>query len=86
MMAIGTFDEDELWSDTIGGLFEGFPQSESEQRGVIVWSPPWHVSGWELSEGFLRKWGWSFKGFEDMLEATNKWRAMRGEDPLVIEI
>jgi len=62
ILAIGKFDEDELWSDTIGGLFEGFPASEIERRGVIAWSPPWDVSGWEVSEGFYRKWGWSFKG------------------------
>jgi hypothetical protein len=80
--AIGTFDEDELWSDTIGGLFEGFPHSEVEQRGVIAWSPSWHVSGWELSEGFWQKWSWSFQGCEDILEATNHWRNLRGEAPL----
>jgi hypothetical protein len=85
--AIGTFDEDQLWSDTIGGLFEGFPDSEVERRGVICWSTPWHFSGWEMSEGFLKRWGWSVKGCEsDILGATNKWRTMRGEDPLVIEI
>jgi hypothetical protein len=76
----------ELWSDTIGGLFEGFPASEIEQRGVIAWSPPWDVSGWEVSEGFWRKWAWSFKGCGDALEATNKWRKERGEKPLVFEI
>lgn len=80
--AIGSFDEDQLWSDTIGGLFEGFPHSEIEQRGVIVWSPPWDVSGWEMSEGFLRKWGWSLKNCDDILNATNTWRRKRGEEPL----
>lgn len=85
--AIGTFDEDQLWSDTIGGLFEGFPDSEVERRGVICWSTPWHFSGWEMSEGFLKRWGWSIKGCEsDILGATNKWRVMRGEDPLMMEI
>ncbi|RDW73409.1 hypothetical protein BP6252_07316 [Coleophoma cylindrospora] len=85
LLAVGTFDEDALWSDVIGGLFEGFPGSEIEQRGVIAWSPPWHVSGWEVSEGFLRRWGWSLKGCEDMLDATNKWRSMRGEEPLAYD-
>ena len=80
--AIGTFDEDELWADTVGGLFEGFPDSETERRGVIAWSPAWHVGGWELSEGFWRKWRWSLEGCEDVLEATNSWRNKRGEKPL----
>lgn len=83
IMAIGTFDEDELWSDTIGGLFEGFPQSEIEQRGVVVWSPTWHYSGWEVTEGFWRKWKWSMKGCENVVDATNHWRKLRGEEPLV---
>lgn len=86
LRAIGQFDEDELWSDTIGGLFEGFPHSEVEQRGIVAWSPPWDISGWEMSEGFLRKWGWTLRGCKGAMEATNKWRQMRGEDPLVYEV
>lgn len=84
--AIGQFDEDELWSDCIGGLFEGFPDCEIERRGIVAWSPPWDVSGWEISEGFWRKWGWSMKRCEEILDATNRWRAMRGEDPLVYAV
>ena len=33
--AAGTFDEDELWADCIGGLYEGFPDDEIE-RGPRV--------------------------------------------------
>lgn len=86
LRAIGTFDEDDLWSDTVGGLFEGFPDSEVEKRGVIAWSPPWHISGWEVSEGFWKKWGWSFTGCDEILEATNRWRKQRGEKPLVFKV
>lgn len=86
LKAIGTFDEDELWSDTIGGLFEGFPRSEIEYRGVIAWWPPWHVSGLEVSEGFYRKWGWSLRGCDEVLEVTNQWRRSRGEEPLLIDV
>ncbi|MCJ1376984.1 hypothetical protein MMC17_000074 [Xylographa soralifera] len=86
ILARGKFDEDELWSDTIGGLFDGFPTEELEQRGIIAWSPPWHISGWEVSEGFWRKWAWSFKGCGEVLEATNRWRRERGEEPLDFEV
>jgi hypothetical protein len=86
ILASGNFDEDDLWSDTVGGLFEGFPHSDIEKRGLIAWWPPWHVSGWELSEGFWKKWGWSLVGCEDVLEATNKRRSTRGEEPLVFEL
>jgi hypothetical protein len=81
--AAGTFDEDELWADCIGGLYEGFPDDEIERRGIIAWSPPWDIAGWEMSEGFLKKWGWLFNGLPGALEATNRWRIERGEEPLV---
>jgi Domain of unknown function (DUF3425) len=81
--AAGTFDEDELWADCIGGLYEGFPDDEVERRGIIAWSPPWDITGWEMSEGFLRKWGWLFKGLPGPLQATNRWRMERGEEPFV---
>ncbi|KAI1768941.1 hypothetical protein GGR53DRAFT_317335 [Hypoxylon sp. FL1150] len=81
--ATGTFDEDELWADCIGGLYEGFPDDEVERRGIVAWSPPWDITGWEMSEGFLKKWGWLFKGLPGPLEATNRWRIKRGEEPLV---
>ena len=86
LLAVGSFDEDELWADTIGGLFDGFPHSEIERRGVIAWWPPWDIAGWEVSEGFWRKWKWSLKGCKDVLDATNKWRAKRGEEPLVFDV
>ena len=81
--AAGTYDEDELWADCSGGLYEGFPDDEVERRGIIAWSPPWDITGWEMSEGFLRKWGWLFKGLSGPLEATNRWRMERGEEPFV---
>ncbi|KAK6839271.1 hypothetical protein PG987_005137 [Apiospora arundinis] len=37
----GAMDEDELWADCIGGLYEGVPDDEVERRGVVAWSPPW---------------------------------------------
>lgn len=83
LRSLGTFDEDELWSDSIGGLFDGFPDDEIEKRGVISWNTPWDMSGWEVSEGFWRKWGWLMRGCErEVQEWTNHWRLMRGEDPV----
>jgi len=81
ILATGTFDEDELWADCIGGLYEGFPDEEITKRGFVAWSPPWDISGWEMSEGFVAKWGWLVKGLPGILEATNRWRIERGEDP-----
>ena len=86
ILAVGTFDEDQLWADTMGVLFEGFPASDCERRGVIAWYPPWDISGWEMSERFWRRCGWLLKGCEDALMATNKWRAQRGEAPIVMQM
>lgn len=80
------FDPDELWSDTVGGLFEGFPDDEVEKRGVVMWETPWTWEGWELSEGFLKRWRWALEGCGELLKATNRWREMRGEERIVVEI
>lgn len=80
----GTIDEDDLCSDFIGGLYEG--NADSDTKGWIVWTDPWDVSGWEVTEGFVKKWGRLLKGCRDLIEASNRWRAMRGEDALVVEV
>ncbi|KAI0191064.1 hypothetical protein F4808DRAFT_444201 [Astrocystis sublimbata] len=85
IQAAGTYDEDDLWLDSIGGLFEGFPDDQVEKSGIIAWSPPWDITGWEMSEGFLKKWGWLFKGVPRAFEATNKWRVQRGEEPFNVD-
>jgi hypothetical protein len=80
----GTLDEDDLCDDICGGLHDGFDEVES--RGLLVWGNPWETASWEVSAGFLRKWGGLLKGCREMLRATNKWRESRGEEPLVLEI
>jgi hypothetical protein len=83
--AVGSFDADQLWSDTVGSLFEETGNDEAAQ-GVVLWEPPWHWDGWELSEAFVTEWAWALKGCEELLQATNKWREKRGEDRIVIEL
>ncbi|KAK8102452.1 hypothetical protein PG984_015598 [Apiospora sp. TS-2023a] len=85
ILTAGTFDEDELWDDCSGGLYEGCAADEVTRRGMIAWSPSWDMTGWEMSEGFLKKWGWLFVGVPGALEATNRWRRKRGEHPLVYD-
>ena len=53
---------------------------------MIAWSPPWDIGGWEVSEGFLKKWGWLLRGCGEVLEATNRWRTMRGDEDLIAEL
>lgn len=74
-----------MCNDTVGGLWDGVSDACME-NGIVAWNPPWDVNGWEVSEGFWNKWGWTLKGCGDMLESSNRWRVRRGEEPLVVEL
>lgn len=52
------------------------------ETGVIIWRDPWDPEGWEVTETFLRRWGWVVRGCWDLFRATDRWRAVRGEPPL----
>jgi len=78
------FDPDEVWEDVIGGLYEGY--MDTENKGFVAWSDPWSERGWEVSEGFVRKWGFLLEGCDEVMAATNRWRELRGEDRLIVEI
>jgi hypothetical protein len=87
----GEFDGMELCDDIVGGLYQGFgSQGYGSQRiennGMLVWSDPWHVSGWELTDGFVKKWSLLLRGCWDMVQATNHWREIRGEEPLAVQL
>lgn len=68
----------------VGGLFED--RNDLDEKGILVWTDPWHMSGWEITEGFARKWGFLLKGCFEIVEATNRWRELRNEDRLTIEV
>lgn len=78
------YDAHDLQRDLAKSLYEGFV--DGEQRGCLVWGEPWTVNGWEVSRGFVRKWGFLLKGCSDLVASTNRWRESRGEDPLIIEM
>jgi hypothetical protein len=77
-------DKDDICHDLVGGVFEG--SNSSEVGGVLVWSDLWHIRGWELTPNFIHKWAFLLKGCNDVIEATNRWRATRDEEPLAIEL
>lgn len=52
------------------------------QPGIIAWSDPWKKDGWEVTEGFAKKWSFLLKDCPEVLVATNKWRLTRGEELL----
>ncbi|GKZ24687.1 hypothetical protein AbraIFM66951_003498 [Aspergillus brasiliensis] len=75
------FDEEALCNDLVD-----FCDVSNDETGLIVWKTPWHPSGWEVSETFLRKWGWVVEGCDDLVKSTNWWRGIRGEEPLIFNI
>ncbi|KAI3318144.1 hypothetical protein HD806DRAFT_512625 [Xylariaceae sp. AK1471] len=75
---------EELSADIYGGLFEG--SNDLETQGVLVWGDPWLEDSWELTEAFVKKWRFMLKGCAHLIEATNRWREIRGEDRLVVEV
>lgn len=77
----GTYDSDDLCYDLGQALYEGF--DDVERRGCLVWGDPWSMYGWEVTEGFVEKWGFLLNGCLDLIASTNYWREMRGEDKLL---
>ncbi|KAF2683467.1 hypothetical protein K458DRAFT_390081 [Lentithecium fluviatile CBS 122367] len=63
-------DEDELCHDVCD--YDGKPS-------LVIWGSPWDPRSWECSTNFLKKWGWLLVGCAEIIEATNYWRAKRGE-------
>ncbi|KAL2834112.1 hypothetical protein BJY01DRAFT_84897 [Aspergillus pseudoustus] len=54
----------------------------ASRSGLIIWGEPYRVESWEATPGFLRKWMWALEGCEELIQATNRWRAVRGEEPV----
>ncbi|KAJ5133857.1 hypothetical protein N7448_001123 [Penicillium atrosanguineum] len=54
----------------------------ADRNGLIVWGEPHTVDSWEATPGFLKKWAWTVVGCEELIESSNRWRAVRGEKPL----
>lgn len=71
-----SYDEDELCH-----AFTGLGKRNG--AGVIVRREPWVVDGWEVTEEFVRNWGWVVQDCSDLFRSTNMWRARRGERPLI---
>lgn len=77
------FMASELCADLLGGLMG---RENDLDSGLIVWSNPWEPHGWELTEGFVKKWGFLVEGCTDLFQSTNQWREMRGEEPLSLDL
>ncbi|KAF2176469.1 hypothetical protein K469DRAFT_755635 [Zopfia rhizophila CBS 207.26] len=76
-----SIDEDEFYIDLVD-----VKEDAGEKPNLIVWGNPSDPRAWEASVPFLRKWGWMLRGCQEILDATNYWREIRGEKRLIFEI
>ncbi|CAG9993165.1 unnamed protein product [Clonostachys byssicola] len=52
------------------------------RTGMIVWGEPHCPENWEVTLGFMQKWPWALVGCQALVDSSNRWRALRGEEPL----
>ncbi|KAF3198914.1 hypothetical protein TWF679_001703 [Orbilia oligospora] len=71
----GLFDEDELCRELAGAE----TPDGTTRASFLVWGESWDIKSWELSAGFLQRWGFLAYRCPEILESTNSWREKRGE-------
>lgn len=71
------YDDTELCGDLLGDCGE-----QTSRPGLVIWGEYWDPHGFELTEEFVRKWGWMFSECSEIIQSTNYWREKRGEEPL----
>ncbi|KAH7021432.1 uncharacterized protein B0I36DRAFT_32023 [Microdochium trichocladiopsis] len=79
-------DVDSLCADLMGNEFEEAPDGSGCNRGLVLWGDPWAVENWEVGDTFAKKWAGLLQGCDELLRATNRWREVRGEDRVVLEV
>lgn len=69
---------EKLWND----LMESTCDENGHWNGLIIWGEPYNAANWELSDTFLRTWSCLIEGCPELIQSTNHWRSIRGEDCL----
>lgn len=59
--------------------FEDQGDFTAGRKCLITWDDPSRIESWEVTPGFVRKWGWALEGCQDLIEASNRWRESRNE-------
>ena len=64
---------------TLAGRNTWNENERARRSGMVIWGPPEDIGSWEVTEGFVRSWGWLVRGSRGLERATNLWRGRRGE-------
>ncbi|KAH8686480.1 hypothetical protein BGZ61DRAFT_479583 [Ilyonectria robusta] len=59
------------------GLDDGMT---ANRKGLVLWGEPHNPENWEATPEFLRKWGWTVDGCDELIKSSNHWRMLRGEE------
>ncbi|UPL00052.1 hypothetical protein LCI18_010986 [Fusarium solani-melongenae] len=91
-----SFHHGQFLSDLVGYLTyapiivsEGVPvvdETDDIGNGLILWGEPFSQENWEFSPEFLIKWAWAVVGCEELVQSSNRWRTVRGEDPIDVSL
>ncbi|KAK2594180.1 hypothetical protein QQS21_008119 [Conoideocrella luteorostrata] len=65
--------EDALCADIVDGASARTPDDVC----LVTWGKPWELSGWEVTENFLKKWPWLLEGCTELIASSNNWREAR---------
>ncbi|QMW28701.1 hypothetical protein F9C07_1840 [Aspergillus flavus] len=58
----------------------------ASRQGLILWGEPHRLESWEVTPGFIRKWAWAMEGCDELIASSNRWRMMRGEEPIRVTV
>ena len=76
------FDDMQLCEQIFGDYSSVSDEDTSGGTGLIAWSDPASISGWEVTKHFSMNWSWFLKGAFELEASTNMWRAKRGESSI----
>ncbi|KAB8269328.1 hypothetical protein BDV30DRAFT_217052 [Aspergillus minisclerotigenes] len=80
IFAANIYDDEQLCIDIMG-----FWNTDVHDPALIVWGQPWEIANWEMSDAFVKKWGWTVQDCPELFKSTNTWRALRGEKRLLLK-
>jgi hypothetical protein len=61
-------------------------KSSTTSNGLVLWGEPFEQESWEITPGFIRKWGWCLEGCMELIASSSRRREMRGEQPIRVTL